>query len=289
MGNYSKIPINGVQALLETDIKIITVDNNVMLKTGYTEFDTDLYPDATTAPIGSVNIEDTFYSTSNEDDPRGIAVDDNYIYIVGNDSSRMRLHDVNSPYDYLGYISPLPVTSEDIAVDNNYFYIVEQNVDTITIYNKSSPYAEVDSFEVNNGESNNVKGIAVDDDYIYVTGYDTDKVFLFNKIGHTLYDSFDVGNSEGKPTSVSVDDNFIYVVGQDQDRVWIYDKVAPYTNKGNFASIPRDSEGIDIFNGLIYVVGSYYRTVAIYSNNSGIGLSEKIDSVTGLPIYIRIK
>lgn len=153
--------------------------------------------------------------------PGGIAVDDEYIYVVvwqpGND--KVCKFNKTSPYAEVDSVEVLSAANQ-LAQDDNYIYLAEKSAAPppdqhyyVTIIKKSDmSVSRFDAYPPS-GVNNTMEGVAVDDDYIYCTGWTW--LRKFDKGTHALVEENpSVGSSQNQ---IDEDPTYIYFINNDND------------------------------------------------------------------------
>ncbi len=86
------IPINGVLPINSAEVKLTTSNGMVMLRSGNVETNLIDYPDALIVPFISPT-GSSFAIGNGETAPMGVAVDNNFVYVVGITTDRIWIYD----------------------------------------------------------------------------------------------------------------------------------------------------------------------------------------------------
>ena len=204
--------------------------------------------------------------------PNGVAVDDNYLYIVDSYYHRVKKYDKNS-YALIGTIGGTAAGSGDtqfstprgIAVDDNYIYVTESGYRRIKKFDKTTlafvSKACGTSSGSGNDQLNTPTGVFVDDNYIYIADTANNRIMIRNKdLNMTYYNKVSSSGAAGTTNNlnynygVTVDDNYIYITDYYNHRLKKYNK--------------SDYSLVSIYSGLSITTESITAPVGIVSDNN---------------------
>ena len=210
--------------------------------------------------------------------PQGIAVDDNYIYVIdryydtGLGGYYGRVFKYDKSGNYITSWSGIPGPGEEgIAVDGNYVYVVSEDR-KVYKYDNSGNYITSWSYGGDWGA-----GIAVDGNYVYVV--DGKNVYKHDKSGNYIT-SWSYGGGWGE--GIAVYGNYVYVVSDEDNKVYEYDKSGNYITSWSVENAYNSDIAVD--DNYIYVTDAWNEKVYKYDKSGNYITSWSVASVIGVAL-----
>ena len=175
--------------------------------------------------------------------PQGIVVDDNFIYVTEVGNNRVQILNKTSPYSFVGKFGSIGSGDgqfsqpRGIAINGSFIYVVDGNNHRVQKFNKTSPYSFVGKFGsigIGDGQFNQPKGIDIDDNSIYVVDGNNHRVQIFDISAFTFIAKIEKsgggsGAGDGEfnaPQGIIVEPGFIYVADGNNSRIQIFEGAA---------------------------------------------------------------
>ena len=189
---------------------------------------------------------------------------------------------------------------EGVAVDNEYLYVTGSTNDNIVVYDRidalASTVTVVRTFSLAVAE-NSPTDIAVDDSYVYFLGAGNGDITIYNKIEllagvSVVKATVDISGSDSNMRALAVTHDYVCCSGNVSNTTYVLDKPALLSGikvvVDSFAAPSSAKEGLAFDN--LYLWTCLGTTGYAHTANYVVGLPvAKIDTVTNLPTYTRIK
>ncbi|MFA7709165.1 MAG: LamG-like jellyroll fold domain-containing protein [archaeon] len=239
--------------------------------------------------VRKLSVARSVTTTSGLSYPRGIAVDQNYLYISDSGNHRImvrRLDDFSYVMHYGGYTAGAGQdqlsTPREIAVDDNYLYIADGANHRVMIRNKSdlSYVTHLGTTGTANTVATNFStpvGIYVDNNFLYVAEYENHRIKKYEKGTWTLLSlrpssGATSGNDFNRfvyPSSIAADSQgFVYVADSGNHRIIKSDSNLNFVSRfpdNQYTLRIADPENLSNPYGIAYDDGYIY--ISDYGNN----------------------
>ena len=201
------------------------------------------------------------------DNPTGIAVTSNRIYVLDNTDDRVYVYNLSGTRQMseefdLGFSN---AGIFGISVTSNRFYIVTGSGDRVYVYNLSGTRQMSEEFDLASPNAQ-PRGISVTSTRVYVVDEQDDRVYVYNLSGtRQMSEEFDLGIAS-IATGIAVASNRIYVVDTNSDSVFVYNLSGTRQRSEEFdlGSGNEAPRGIAVTSNRIYVVDIDDNQVYVY-------------------------
>lgn len=213
-------------------------------------------------------------------DPKGIAVNNERIYVV--DRDRVQIFD--SAGNFIAKFGSIGIgdgqfnTPRDLAISNDRIFVVDNKNNRIQIFDPNGNFiTKFGTYGTGDGEFNYPTGIAVDENRIYVVDRQNNRVQIFDLVGNfiTKFGTFGTDDEQFYwPQGIAVNGDIIYVTDT-SDAYYGSHRIRVFNLNGRFITkfgsqgygdgqfvLPSD---LTVYQDKIYVVDSYQSRIEIFN------------------------
>ena len=208
-GGGSASQINEVVTLNNSANTVTLADGRVYLRGGVVETTLSTYP---LANAGFKNLGAGFSTSSQENNPSGLAWDGTHFWVCGFQNSTVYKYNTSGVYQNVNFSVAGQATNPiGIVWDGSFFWVLFNSNKTIYKYNSAGVYQNI-NISVASQVAGETRGFGWDGTYFYVSDWSQNIVYKYNSAGVYQNVSFSTLSGAKTPAGIGSDGTHLYIV-----------------------------------------------------------------------------